>query len=108
MTKFCPHCQTRKPWSEFYAAAKHPDGSMVRPGAYCKPCVAARRRERRRMDPEWARAVYRADWQRIKADPEKLARRRELTRENKAVWRERRRPVSEKTEKATRENGEQA
>jgi hypothetical protein len=53
--------------------------------------------------------VNRADWQRIRSDPEKLMRRRELTRENKAVWLERRRrPVAELAEKAMRENGEQA
>lgn len=90
MTKICAHCNERKPWAAFQAAARWEDGSMRRPGSYCTPCIALRKRERRRADPEWAKRLDRQDWQRIKADPEKLARRRELTRENGIVHRRRR------------------
>lgn len=90
LSKWCPHCQRLRPWSEFQAAARDENGDMIRPGAYCKPCLAARKRARRKIDPEWAKQTDRADWQRIKANPEKLARRRELTRENGTVYRVRR------------------
>jgi hypothetical protein len=63
---------------------------MQRPQARCKECVKEVLRQRRADDPAWARRVNKADWQRIKADPDKLAARRELTRENGVVLRRRR------------------
>ncbi len=90
----CARCSQRVPWSAFHAKAKWPDGSMRRPQSWCKECVKARRRERRRDDPDWARDLDRRDWQRIKSDPEKLARRRELTRENLVVHRLRRKEAA--------------
>lgn len=90
----CSRCRQRLPWSAFWAKAKWPDGTMRRPQSHCKECVKARLRERRAQDPEWAREVNRRDWERIKADPEKLARRRELTRENLVVHRLRRKEAA--------------
>lgn len=89
MTKLCAHCGETKPWDAFQAAARWEDGTMRRPGSYCTPCIAERKRERRRRDPEWGKRVDRRDRERINADPEKLARRRELTRENGIVHRRR-------------------
>jgi hypothetical protein len=91
MTRVCSVCFERKSWSEFWAAAKWPDGSTRRPQYRCKECIKAAKRRRRREDPAWAQEVNRRDWQRIKADPEQLARRRELTRENGQVFRVRQR-----------------
>lgn len=85
----CSHCQQSLPWSAFWAKAKWPDGSMRVPQSWCKECVKARRRERRRENPEWAREINRRDWERIKANPDQLAHRRELTRENLAAMRHR-------------------
>jgi hypothetical protein len=85
--KWCPACQTSKPWSDFYAAARHPDTTMARPGAYCKACVARRARERRLSDPERMRALDAADRARIRADRDRRQRRRETQRENSRVWR---------------------
>lgn len=89
MRKWCSGCQERKPWGEFWAAAKWPDGTMRRPQSKCKECVKAARRRRRREDPEWALAENRRDWERTKANPDRLARRRELTRENSTSLRRR-------------------
>jgi hypothetical protein len=91
LSKPCGRCNEPKTWSEYWAQTKWPDGTMRRPQAWCKECVKEQRKERRRMDPEWARAVNKADWARIKADPEKLDKRRELTRENGIVHRLRQR-----------------
>ena len=87
LTRRCSSCGVAKTWGEFWAAAKWPDGTMRRPQAHCRDCVKARRRDRRRRNPEWARAQNQREWQRIKADPDKLAKRRELTRENGRVHR---------------------
>jgi hypothetical protein len=89
MTKLCAECRQSLPWVEFWAAAKWPDGSMRRPQSYCKDCVKARRRARRETDPEGARAVDRRDRERLRADPEQAARRRETQRENSASHRRR-------------------
>lgn len=87
----CTACDTPKAWTEFWAAARWPDGTMRRPQSHCKDCFKAARRKRRRDDPEWARDINRKDWQRIKNDPVMLAKRRVLTRENSHIYRLRRR-----------------
>lgn len=89
LSRLCSVCGHTKLWSAFWAAKKHPDGTMQRPQSRCKECVKQARRERRKSDPEWARKVDAADWKRIKDDPDKLALRRELTRENGAIHRRR-------------------
>lgn len=86
----CTACQRSLPWTDFWAKAKWPDGTMRVPQSHCKDCVKERRRQRRVDDPVWAREQNRRDWQRIKSDPDKLAKRRELTRENSVVLRRRR------------------
>lgn len=91
MTRWCPHCQTAKAWTEFQAAARDNTGQMIRPGAYCKPCLAARNRARRKTSPAHARAVDARDRDRIRTNPDQLAQRRETQRQNSAVWRERHR-----------------
>lgn len=83
----CSRCQESKTWLDFHARSKWPDGTMRAPQSWCKNCVKARRKQRRKDDPEWARAINQRDWQQIKADPVKLAKRRELTRENSRVHR---------------------
>jgi hypothetical protein len=83
----CSRCQELKPWLDFWAKAKWPDDTMRLPQSWCKDCVKAERRQRRKKDPEWASRQDKANWQKIKADPVKLAKRRELTRENGRVHR---------------------
>lgn len=89
LRKWCAGCEQDKPWADYWTAAKWPDGSMRRPQAKCKECVKAARRQRRREDPERARETDRRDRERIQADPERLVRRRELTRENGVAHRRR-------------------
>lgn len=88
-TSWCTRCEEWKPVGDFSPKTRHPDGSYATVLSRCKPCLAELSRIRRREDPEWARATYRRDWQRIRTDPEKLARRRRLTRENSVAYRRR-------------------
>lgn len=90
LKKWCPACKSDKPWKGFWAAARWPDGTMQRPQYRCKECVKQALRQRRKDDPEWARDLNKREWQRIKEDPEKLAHRRRLTRENSVAMRRRR------------------
>lgn len=97
-TSWCTRCQKRKPITDFSPRTRHADGSYATVLSRCKECLAELARNRRKEDPEWARAVCRRDWRRIKSDPEKLAARRVLTKESKAALRQRRReqiPISE-------------
>lgn len=62
-TKRCPHCKTRKSWSEFAARTKWPDGTMRCPQSWCRACQASRPQDaasRRR-----ANAKY---WEKFKQD----------------------------------------
>lgn len=90
-TKICTYenCAAQgqpQPWSNFYAAAKWEDGTMRRPQARCKKCMAifARRYQRARVvnDPEACHRENAARWQSIKNDPERygieLARSRDF------------------------------
>lgn len=58
-TKRCPRCEIVKPWDDFHAKVKWPDGSMRQPHSYCKPCHnaygAETARKRWHADREWAR-----------------------------------------------------
>lgn len=83
----CGACGLTKPWTDFWAAAHWPDGTVRRPQSRCKDCVKARKRHLRRQDPERARARDRQDWQRLMADPARRARRRETQRENSSAFR---------------------
>lgn len=94
LRSWCASCCQRLPWTSFWARSKWPDGTMRVPQSHCRDCVKARRRTRRHEDPAWAREQNRREWQRIKSDPEKLAKRRELTRENLIVHRLRRRETA--------------
>lgn len=87
LSAICSCCREKKTWESFWAKAKWPDGTMRTPQSWCKNCVKTRRKQRRKDDPEWARQQYQREWQQIKADPVKLAKRRELTRENGRVHR---------------------
>lgn len=85
--KTCAGCAVTKPWSEFWAKAKWPDGSTRQPHARCKDCWREMSRERQRLrrlnDPEGVRALDRARYHRNKRDREWLARRREIVRRAK-------------------------
>jgi hypothetical protein len=85
--KRCSVCLQLKPWTDYWAAAKNPDGTMARPQYRCKECVKADRRARRRVYPELFRARDRADWRKLMADPERRVRRRETQRQNSATFR---------------------
>jgi len=89
LRKPCSMCRRDLPWSAYWAAVKCADGTMRRPQARCKECVKATRREQRQADPTRAREIDRRDRERIREDPEKAARRRELQRENSTVHRRR-------------------
>ena len=85
--KQCSVCGLVKPWTDFWAAAKLPDGSMARPQYRCKECVKADRRDRRRANPETFRERDRRDWRILMRNPGRRARRRETQRENSAAFR---------------------
>lgn len=91
LVKRCTKCGEDKTWLDFHARVKWPDGTMRRPNSWCKECVNAYWRERRADDPEWARELNRRNWQRVKNDPELLAKARERVRENSRVYYLRRR-----------------
>jgi hypothetical protein len=46
----CKDCGESKPWTEFWPAAKWPDGTMQRPQSYCKACNRRRRAGKARAD----------------------------------------------------------
>jgi len=53
--KFCPHCETTKPVSEFYKDPRHRDGL----GSWCKSCVREASAKRHAMrTPEHHRASH--------------------------------------------------
>lgn len=83
--KTCADCDERKSWSEFWPKTKWPDGSMRQPHAYCKDCWRERSRawkaRRRRERPDLVQASDRAVYARVKRDPRRLARRREINRD---------------------------
>src|ERR1700755_2485138 len=85
--KKCSVCLVVKPWSDYWAAARWPDGSMQRPQYRCRECVRANRRARRAADPETFRKRDQRDWRKLMADPERRARRRETQRENSVAFR---------------------
>lgn len=63
--KRCNGCQAVKPWSEFYAKTKWPDGTMRQPHSRCKECHLARNRH----SPEAQRRYDRKRYQRTRHDP---------------------------------------
>lgn len=71
--KICTRCGERKPWSQYYAAARWPDGTMRRPGSRCKECDLARLRQRDKENPE-AKRTRQREWARKQwQDPEARA-----------------------------------
>lgn len=52
----CVNCGQAKPWGDFYAAKRWPDGTMRRPYPRCKECVKQQRRDNppRRTPEGWA------------------------------------------------------
>ena len=84
---WCTRCREWKPVTDFSPKSRHDDGSYATVLSRCKACCAELNRLRRRSDPDWARAISKRDWQRIKEDPRKLERRRALTKENATVHR---------------------
>jgi hypothetical protein len=69
----CPLAGQRQPWSNFYAAAKWPDGTMRRPQSWCKACANAASK----ANPEPRRRYDRRRYARIRKDPELWADRLE-------------------------------
>lgn len=86
-------CGQRLPWTEFYAAAKWPDGTMRRPRHMCKACDKAYRAEHARKHPEQAQASRKRYWQaeaqRRREDPERHRQALEDLRMRSAAWRRR-------------------
>lgn len=95
LKKLCTRCGEVRSWLDFQARTKWPDGTMRRPNSWCKACIAAYWRERRRNDPDWARELNKRQWQKTKADPALLAKARERVRENSRVYYLRRRKGEE-------------
>lgn len=52
-SRVCTRCGERKPWSEFYAKVKWPDGTTRQPQSRCKRCFAEIHAQRKRDNPEW-------------------------------------------------------
>lgn len=73
--KRCSRCQVVKPWHEFYAQRKWPDGTMRVPQCRCKQCAREVRAEQKRADrianPEKWQARASRLWTQIKADHER-------------------------------------
>lgn len=90
-TKRCARCREPKPWSDFHAKVKWPDGTMRQPHSRCKRCqnsaVTARQAKWRREHPEEARAFDKARWARLKANPERLAVKHDVDRRSMAAQR---------------------
>ena len=80
-TKVCARCKERKPWSEYHAKTKWPDGTMRTPQGYCKACRRVAVSEWRAANPERNREHERRAWQALRSDPERLATRREYNRQ---------------------------
>lgn len=89
-TKVCARCKERKPWSQFNAKAKWPDGTMRQPHSQCRACRREHsqqwHRRKRLADPEWAQARRQRAYRSLRADPERwaatLARSRQWSREH--------------------------
>ena len=82
-TKRCRRCGRDKPWREFYAAKKWPDGTMRAPHSRCKKCSNAIRHQQRRNSPtQWARwlELNRTLKAEARKDPEWAATLREYQR----------------------------
>lgn len=93
-TKVCARCKTRKPWSQFYAKVRWPDGTIRQPFAYCKDCHRQRARawhaHRYATDPEFTqrrRQAARARYRRLQKDPEWYA----IELDRKREWQRKRR-----------------
>lgn len=60
-TKQCANCGRLKPWGDFHAKTKWPDGTMRQPHAYCRRCFAeyvrAYQARRRRDDSEFRERI---------------------------------------------------
>jgi hypothetical protein len=79
-TRVCSRCKQRKPYSDFHARTRRPDGfTVVTVQSRCKLCDRAYRREWAAANPERMRKYWRDDYARVsgKAEHGKDARRRE-------------------------------
>jgi len=75
-TRICRRCDKRKPWSEFYAKRRWPDGTTRNPHSYCIACWPAVQRENyaRSAERRARRREYNRRYQEaVQADPERLA-----------------------------------
>ena len=84
--KVCNRCGEAKPWSQYGAQTRWPDGTMRRPRWACRPCESAytaeRQRRQRRENPEPLREYARRYWHTVvKLDPERRGERRAYNRE---------------------------
>lgn len=59
-------CGLKRPWSDFYAKVKWPDGSTRQPQSRCKECMATMQREH----PESKRKYDRKRYRRVRNDAE--------------------------------------
>lgn len=93
MRKRCARCEVKKPWDDFYARTKWPDGTTRQPQSRCKECVKAVRAEQKRADKAKRPAVWRRRNHRwyaaVRKDPERyaehLARCRDYRRRRDAI-----------------------
>lgn len=93
-TKLCTGpCETVKPWSEFDARTRWPDGSVRTVTSRCSECrrktTAERMARRRDADPEAERARLRALRATINADPKLRRAAEESARASRTAYRRR-------------------
>lgn len=64
-TKKCAKCKRRKPWTDYWAKTKWPDGTMRQPQSWCKTCHAERT-----PNPEVRQRANQRYWAKYKRDRE--------------------------------------
>lgn len=96
MRKTCTTCHENKPWAEFDAREKWPDGTMRAPASRCKQCRRAECRDRMRrkyqQDAEWREsklARTREYREQLRQDPQAWAEYVARARESQAAYRRR-------------------
>lgn len=85
LTKRCTACRQSKPWREFYAAKKWPDGTMRVPQSRCKKCAHAIRHMQRKQPTQWTRhlAQQRARYRRMSPEMRAIKREGDRTRKRR-------------------------
>lgn len=89
LKKLCVECDETKPWAEFAPTRYWPDGSVRTVDSYCRVCKARRQKAWRQRDPEHARALWRAVYEKNRESILANQRERWLQRTPAEIQRER-------------------